>query len=362
MNAQLDTYIADLLHDYDCVIIPQLGGFVTNYRPARIDEKSGTAHPAGKDVRFNRNLTRNDGLLTQTCAQAKGWNFEEANSFIRSEVESYLSKLNGGEKVRFKKIGLLYTDEHQNLRFEPSNDHNFLKASVGFESFNLPPVVVKTVRDEPKKIAEKTEPVVSDFPVPEMEPEAIQSDHSRSIYWVAAATLIPFLGLGLYVGFATDFKSPTAISFADLNPFGQRTEITALYAQRSEKGHVVENEPQAKGFPAETVLFPYSFEKNEVDSTGVWINLKTFDTPRPVKSMGGKYHIIAGCFGEEANAEKFIADLESKGVDATILDLHKDLYRVRIGSYDHYGTALDALNGARSQGAFPNAWLLKKPL
>ncbi|MFN2430356.1 MAG: hypothetical protein ABR574_10085, partial [Cryomorphaceae bacterium] len=41
--AALDQYINELLYDYDCVILPQLGGFVTNYKPAQIDEAKGIA-------------------------------------------------------------------------------------------------------------------------------------------------------------------------------------------------------------------------------------------------------------------------------------------------------------------------------
>ena len=47
MNTELDKYISELLFDYDCVIVPQLGGFVTNYKPAYFDK--GIAHPPSKN-------------------------------------------------------------------------------------------------------------------------------------------------------------------------------------------------------------------------------------------------------------------------------------------------------------------------
>jgi hypothetical protein len=34
---KLDHYISQLLFRYDCVIVPNLGGFVTNYKPATIN-------------------------------------------------------------------------------------------------------------------------------------------------------------------------------------------------------------------------------------------------------------------------------------------------------------------------------------
>ena len=38
----LEDYIKDLLYRYDCVIIPNFGGFVTNQISAQIDTDSNT--------------------------------------------------------------------------------------------------------------------------------------------------------------------------------------------------------------------------------------------------------------------------------------------------------------------------------
>ncbi|MEC7128457.1 MAG: SPOR domain-containing protein, partial [Bacteroidota bacterium] len=34
---QLTKYIVQLLHQHDCVIIPDFGGFVAQYKPATLD-------------------------------------------------------------------------------------------------------------------------------------------------------------------------------------------------------------------------------------------------------------------------------------------------------------------------------------
>jgi hypothetical protein len=367
MSTSLDTYIAELLYDYDCVIIPQLGGFVTNYRPAKIDEKSGIAHPAGKDVRFNRNLTKNDGLLAQAFAQAEGWTFEEANSHIKAAVEAYLQKLNDGAKVKFKKIGVLYLDEHRNFRFEPSNDQNFLKSAIGFESFALPalleakPAPLKVVRDEP--VAPEKDQKIVKFTTPEPEPVLGHSQHTRSIYWVAAATLLPFIGLSIYVGMATNFKSPTDITFADLNPFGKQEVIDALYTPRSSanEGENWTRWTAATKAPAEieiaetaTKIFPATPDTTSVRS-------EASSKLRTSALLSGNYHIIGGCFREEENAYKFIEQAAEKGMEAAVLDKHNNLYRVKLNSFERYDDAIKELDATRTNGVFPNAWLLKKP-
>ncbi len=365
MPTPLDKHISELLYDYDCVIVPQLGGFVANYRPARIDEKSGIAHAAAKDIRFNRNLSKNDGLLAQACVDLEGWSFEEANEYIRQSVEKYLQDLNQGVKVKFKKIGVLYFDHHQNLRFEPSNDQNFLKASFGFEDFILPPLIAQpSLPSINQEVAGSDSAQEVLIPTAAENSEILESDKSsRGIYWVAAATLIPFIGLSLYVALVTDFKSPSEITVADLNPFRSAKEIATRYTPRPESETDISPVSDEFGFPENSAVFPFSFENQRIDSTGVWINLEKPAEPGKVKiasDRGRLYHIIAGCFSAEENAHKFVSSLKSQGFDAEILDFHKNLHRVRLRSFEDYGTALVALDSARNSGQFPNAWLLKK--
>jgi hypothetical protein len=368
MNPSLDLYIAELLYDYDCVVVPQLGGFVTNYRPAGIDVRKSLALPPGKDVRFNRNLTKNDGLLAAACAEANGWSFEEAGTFVREEVAQYLSKLHDGNQLKLKKIGILYFDAEKNLRFEPDATQNFLKQSWGFETFALPEKLVKpTALAGAKVIAMPDpvpEPVASSATVAMPEGNSARSEHTRSIYWVAAATLMPFLAFSLYLGMRTDFKSPAEYTPADLNPFNTSTKVPRMYAPNTfpEK----ENDPiTERAFPEGLTHFPYTFSTGVADSTGLWINLAQTERPSPAtvreeRSSGGAYHIIGGCFGEKANAKKYVDRLRVEGHDAGVLDYHKGLHRVRIISFAHYDDALEALSAMRDTKEFGGAWLLKK--
>ncbi|NEN21925.1 SPOR domain-containing protein [Cryomorpha ignava] len=363
---EIDKYIQELLYDYDCVIVPQLGGFVTNYRPAVADLNSGIGHPPGKDIRFNKNLTKSDGLLERAVADGAKISFEDAGIVLKDISEKYWSKLNGGAKVQFKRIGVLYIDDHKNLRFEPAADQNYLKASFGLDSFTLPAITEMTQNPDEEK---KPTPVI---PIERAEPETIRFKSNKSIYWVAAATILPFVAMSVYLGVSTNFKSPTEITLAELIPFGINPAEAVKFTPRatSAEAKPASNDTDGTGFPENTAVFPFSFETNTVDSSGVWINLneekKPFATPEevsPSKSkLTGTYHIIAGCFGEEVNAKKFVNNLKDRGYKAAILDYHKKLHRVRLESFTDYSTALSTLQELRNDGTFPNAWLLKKPL
>lgn len=376
---EIDKYIQELLYDYDCVILPQLGGFVTNYRPASADENSGIIHPPGKDILFNKNLTKSDGLLEKAVANGAEITFEDAGIVLRDITEKYWAKLNGGNKVKFNRIGVLYIDDHKNLRFEPAANENYLKSSFGFESFTLP------ARQKPEVITEAVETPV--YALADEEPEVLRLKSNKSIYWVAAATVLPFVAMSLYLGFATQFKSPTQITLAELIPFGKlKSSESPKFSSRSTSAEAKPNNntTEETGFPGNTALFPFSFETNRIDTAGVWVDLNkhnavvempediaVIDAPSEtpvvaptakVVSPVGKYHIIAGCFGEEANAEKFVNKLHTRGYEAAILDYHKRLHRVKLESFSDYSTALNTLQTMRNDGTFPNAWLLKKPV
>lgn len=351
MITELDKYVSELLFDYDCVIVPQLGGFVTNYKPAYFD--NGLAHPPSKELRFNKNLTKNDGLLSQSISNSEGISIQDADAILHETVEKYLGQLKESGRVKLNKVGILFIDENKQLRFKPDTTVNYLRQSFGFESFAMPAEVVSQIPVvEEKEVEAKDETPV----IPIGEP----SSYNKGIYWVAAATLLPFIGMSIYLGMSTDFKSPTQITPAELIPLGN--SVSPKYAAR-EITLSKEEIKDETNYPKNTLVFPFNFESNKVDSLGVWINVS--DVPEEVAvektiTTNGLYHIIGGCFGEKENAEKFVNRLKRRGYDGNILDLHKGLYRVKIESFSNYEQALNELKSTRDNGTFPNAWLLKK--
>ena len=349
--ADLDKYISKLLYDYDCVIIPQFGGFVTNYKPAHLDENQGLLLPPKKDLGFNRNLTRSDGLLEQELANSNKISVKEASQAIKSEVETYWEKLHSGEKIKFQKIGILFFDEELRLQFEPFKENNYLKASFGLDTLVLPTPIVEEANniEEPAKVIqlEPEPPVITDSSVPA---------RSRSIYWVAAAAILPFVAMSIYFGVKTDFKSPTDTSFAELVPSLNWKSVPSAYKERVSSDDYSENK-ESSTFPSEGV-FQYSFIESKIDSTGVWVDLNKKEAPPVIPT--GPYHVIAGCFSQKANAEKMVSRLKRKGYEASILDYHKKLYRVKAESYSNKTSALDGLRDVRAQRGQESFWLLKK--
>ena len=85
---KIETYISDLLYRHDCVIIPGLGGIITNYRSAQIHPVSHKLQPPSKSIRFNINLQEDDGLLANYVSSCEEISFASAQTKIERFVFS----------------------------------------------------------------------------------------------------------------------------------------------------------------------------------------------------------------------------------------------------------------------------------
>ncbi|MBL7972118.1 MAG: SPOR domain-containing protein, partial [Prolixibacteraceae bacterium] len=73
---EINHYIKELLLLNDCVIIPEFGGFVANYKPAT--NENNRFFPPTKEIAFNNKLISNDGLLINHISQTEGISYFSA--------------------------------------------------------------------------------------------------------------------------------------------------------------------------------------------------------------------------------------------------------------------------------------------
>lgn len=114
----LFSHIEFLLHTHDCVIVPNLGGFVLNHLPARKDGLSAFEAPAYELV-FNRELTHNDGLLAESFMKLYQVSFEEANTRIERSVNELKSVLLSKGEAPVGSLGTFRTNEEGSFVFTP---------------------------------------------------------------------------------------------------------------------------------------------------------------------------------------------------------------------------------------------------
>ena len=87
------------------MIIPGLGGFVSQYRPAVIDKITGTFIPPAKAIVFNGELVQNDGVLVSFIARQKGVSTEVARELVERFVDDTFIKLDHNTPVFIEGTG-----------------------------------------------------------------------------------------------------------------------------------------------------------------------------------------------------------------------------------------------------------------
>ena len=107
----LAAQISKLLFEHDCVIVPGLGGFITNYKPAIIHPQHHTFHPPSKQIIFNAALNSNDGILINAYCGIFETDFTTAAKIIDQKVHairiSLLNMFRSKEKLTFKFVFLI---------------------------------------------------------------------------------------------------------------------------------------------------------------------------------------------------------------------------------------------------------------
>lgn len=372
----LNDQISELLYHYDCVIIPEFGGFITNYKPATLDSRLHIFHPPSKEVSFNRNLVKNDGLLANFLSENSACTFEEANALIKKQVEHYFSELNDGKRITFKKVGIIYRDTDRNMRFQPTHEVNFLKDSFGLEQLFAMPVSKpgqapeKTVEIE-KPQPEETPVIAIDQPTAaetiRTESDAEEKHPSRRWIW-AAAIALPFIAYGGWLLSSADLSQPANLSIADLNPFAPK-EIPVHKARTAPfEWH---EEPEAQNdiealLQSDKEVVHIAFSEEDTASIAVRLKEPVATVAIPVNTyvatpeiLAMRYHVVGGCFSELQNAHNLVDSLRAKGYAAYILDQHKGLYRVTFGNFTRRKEALEVLAEVKSS-EMQGAWLLVK--
>lgn len=302
---KLANYINDLLYRYDCVIVPNFGGFITNKIGASISD-THTFSPPTKQISFNANLKHNDGLLANYVASIENISFEKATTFINTVVLKWQDEIENNA-IEISAVGVLTLNEEKQIVFEPNTTSNFLT-----ESFGLSTITASAT----ERFKEQVIPLI---PVNEAPVEETARRTMPAFIKVAAAAAIL-----LTVG---------TLGFNEYN----KTQEATKFAKQQEK---VEQKIQSATFV--------------IDSPLPTINLNAS------KANTKDFHVVAGAFQLTKNAQKKVNQLINQGYNARVLGVNKwGLTQVSFDSYETKEEARIALESIKGIG-FEDAWLLVK--
>lgn len=313
---RVELYIAELLYRYNCVVVPDFGAFLANTTSARIDSHRQTMHPPAKSLSFNRQLTKNDGLLISHIAGTKNLSYEDLLEEVIRTAKQWNEKLEIGNTLFMDGIGKLWLGEERKIQFQPEEGYNYLTSAFGLSSFSAIPVLREQLKEDVQELEERVPFVIT--------PERRFEQAPRN--WIKYAAIFLLL---------------LASGASGLQFYGQnqnKQEWVRQNAQDQVSRHIQE----ATFFGGTPVELP-----------ALNLNIKK-------KVKGPQHHIIAGAFRFRENADKKIAQLQNQGYKANYLGTNRyGLHQVAFASFSDSGEALRFLRQIKNNVS-ADAWMLSE--
>ena len=309
----IEPYIAQLLYRYQCVTVPGFGAFLTEIQSAKWVESANSFFPPKKMISFNANLKNNDGLLANHIAQSEKTSYDYAVSAIQYEVLNWKKALEANGSFSIKNIGDISLNTDNNIVFKPLDQTNYLTSSFGLSAF-VSPAVKREIFEQKIEALEEDTVITLDT-----------EERSSRSYLKYAAIFVLGLGLTASVGYSV-YQSQIATA---------------------------------------TVLVETAVQKqvnNKIQEATFFIKSPMPAVTLSVKESKMSYHIVAGAFREEANADKIFKRLSDQGYKARRIGVNKyGLYPVLYGSYATFAEA-DKAKKEIQKADNPEAWLLIESL
>jgi len=332
---ELERHIEILLLSNDCVIVPDLGGFMAHHVEARYDTEDGIFLPPLRTLGFNPQLKMNDSLLVQSYIEAYDISYPEALRRIEAEVTEIRQHLETEGCFELNDIGILRLNEEGHITFEPCEAGILTPSLYGLSSFEMPFIAASEEKQQEELAREEaTADIVSINSVPEEDGIIIKMSWLRNIAAVAAA-VVAFLMIG----------SPVSNS----DPTSQ-VQQSAFFPVNTHSATSPTKNP---------VITMDTIQPKNVSATVSTVKESNCtDTEKEIQSAP-TYCIVLASQVSEPNATEFVNKLSKQGFTEARL-MKTKMLRVVYGSYASETEAHNALHALNSKSKqFADAWIME---
>lgn len=345
MNVQFEKLVESLLQKYECVILPEFGGFIVRESPCNFSASGDRIKPYSKHIFFNPHLTLNDGLVYNEIQTAFGYTYTESVNWYNQQLDGLKQMIASAGSASFGKLGTFFQGKENNFWFSPSTDLNLAKSTYGLFPVEIHKVIKEQVEKEVEvqvqELESKTIAKADRKPIENFEPARL--NYKAWIAAAAVALLVHFTYLKLEKTDVTTNEASVLPTFPSKKEIVQTpVETFEDTLQTSSDTAVIENtttetepviattEPvvtesiQADPSPAETA-------KTEVQpQEPVNPNVQTNPPAENVEAVSKdiQYNRVAR-YRLEANALSHKKDLERNGKTAKV-ELVNGLYEVLV--------------------------------
>ncbi|MBR1546822.1 MAG: SPOR domain-containing protein [Prevotella sp.] len=348
---ELARHLEVLLLSNDCVIVPDFGGFVAHYVPARVDEADGMFLPPIRTIGFNPQLKMNDSLLAQSYAETYDISYPEALLRIEQEVEEIRRQVLHDEVYHLEGIGTLTSNDEGNYCFEPQESGLLTPSLYGLGSYEFSLLKPLSSTSQTKPVAEEIqessgiveEAETTQLPLIELLDEEEEHAIHIRMSWIRNAVAIA-------AAIALFFLLTTPVANSNL---GSQTmsalQNNIIYKLMPKDSNMTPATPVVKAEPLPTIE-----AKAEVKADSV-------KQKESVPSVEEKpYCIVLASQVKRANAEEFVRILRNRGFKDTEINVHNNVIRVVYGHFKSESAAYVELHNLRFEEDFEEGWVYKR--
>ncbi len=363
---ELERHIEILLLDNDCVIVPDLGGFMAHYSEAHYDDSDQMFLPPSRTLGFNPALKMNDSLLAQSYIEAYDISYPEALKRIEDEVNELRQHIENEGYYELNDIGVLRVNEYGNYEFEPCEAGILTPALYGLSSVEIDPLesiapaFVET-KTRPVKIETATDSETKEEKAREVKmtsPLFDEDDNDDKVHIrVSVLRNIAAAAIAIFAFFmiSTPLNNGSRKEMSMLN---MNTETLTRILPKT----TVQGVAEVKGITAkelnkkeEKAIQKSEVENLETSSSSVSENLEV----KPEEQNLPYYTIVLASHVSKKNAAAYVEKLHKAGFNEAQVYSGRSTTRVIFNQYKSEADAYGALHEMREYTEFNDAWVCK---
>ena len=304
----VQNHIKELLFEQDCVVIPEFGGFVTNFDCAKINSINRFIAPPQKWLAFNALLKNDDGLLSNYIAKEDNISISQANLKVRNFVDDIKKYLRVNKTYSIDGLGTFSQNEEEKIQFQPKSTNNFYSESFGMENIFLRKS--ESIQNElqvvliPNVVSNTTIQQVFASDDRESMAEILEDEAAYSYQKGRFSKALPYV-----YGIVGSMILFSAIYFLD----NQKSNLSSLNPFQFQKNVL----PVSKPILKEDVALVTTKIENETESKSiVETNVEpVVEVKSTIIESNNRFFIITGSFESKRNAKKLLNTLINKGFE-----------------------------------------------
>lgn len=320
---EIALHIDYLLHKHDCVIIPNLGGFVVNSTHFERDGIWGVNAPT-YELLFNKKLSYNDGLLAESLMRVKNISFNEAMKEIKCAIDKLKTTLQEDKVVEWENLGHFTVDKEGALTFE---SQPFIRP----KSYSL-----TNVRPKPASLS------------------ITQVDEKADINSMSVAQLFKYVSTAVAIGLLFFFIAVSYSNYNDKNQYAEIISKPLIFYNKSN------NVAQSQQLTKQTDVIKEE-PLTDKDISLIKPTVNSINSEKSVVNNYDNYFIIIGVYTVPEIAEKSLDELKKIGFNSASMIKKTNRMDVYVDSFDDKKEAQTFLKRFREENPrYHDAWLLER--